>query len=105
MKKPFFKSLFIYGFWIALIFLFYHCPFKFVFKTDCPACGLTRAYKSLLKFDIKKAFYYHPLFPIPIIVLLYHFFRDKFNLKPKTEMIILLSLIAVFIVSWIIKII
>lgn len=27
-----------------------------------PTCGMTRAYLSLLKLDLKSAFYYHPLF-------------------------------------------
>ncbi|HHV50075.1 MAG TPA: DUF2752 domain-containing protein, partial [Clostridiales bacterium] len=34
----------------------------------CPTCGMTRSFLSLLKLDLKSAFYYHPLFwVVPII--------------------------------------
>lgn len=46
------------------------CPIKLLTGLSCPGCGMTRAYLSLLNLDIKKAFAYHPLFPLPIILLL-----------------------------------
>ena len=38
------------------------CVFRAVTGIACPTCGMTRAYLSLLKLDLKSAFYYHPLF-------------------------------------------
>jgi hypothetical protein len=52
------------------------CLFKRVLGLPCPGCGLTRAYLSLLRFDLGNAFFYHPLFIIPLgiglIILLRH---------------------------------
>ena len=45
------------------------CPIRRMTGIPCPGCGLTRAYISLFRFDIKEAFIYHPLFPlIPLIL-------------------------------------
>lgn len=45
------------------------CASKKLFNISCPACGLTRAFKSLLKFDIKSAIEYNFLI-IPVIMFL-----------------------------------
>ncbi|MDU1911668.1 DUF2752 domain-containing protein [Fusobacterium sp.] len=48
------------------------CLFINIFGLPCPSCGMTRAYISLGHLDIKKAFYYHPLFwSVPLILLGY----------------------------------
>lgn len=50
---------------ITLSYLGYNkplCLFYIRFKIPCPACGTTRAFLSLLSFNIKNAFFYHPLF-------------------------------------------
>jgi hypothetical protein len=41
------------------------CLFKAIFRFPCPGCGLTRAYRSLSKGDLKRAFYWHPLYWMP----------------------------------------
>jgi len=46
----------------------YRCAFKALTGIPCPTCGMTRSFLSLLKLDLKSAFYYHPLFwVVPII--------------------------------------
>ncbi len=61
---------------ILIIFLLYHCPFSFFLGISCPGCGMTRAFLSLFRFDFAQAFYYHPLFPLVIVlVLLYCLYR------------------------------
>jgi len=46
----------------------YSCVFKALTGIPCPTCGMTRSFLSLLKLDLKSAFYYHPLFwVVPII--------------------------------------
>ena len=37
----------------------YSCIFRILFHIKCPGCGLTRAFKSLLKGDIIKAMHYN----------------------------------------------
>lgn len=44
------------------------CLVKNVFGIPCPGCGMTRAFISLFKGNIKQAFYFHPLFIVPIII-------------------------------------
>lgn len=41
----------------------------------CPACGLTRAYKQLLGGNVVAAFEAHPLFLLPIIILIVVLFK------------------------------
>lgn len=36
------------------------CLFKFLFKIDCPACGITRSVIALYKGSIKNSLYCHP---------------------------------------------
>lgn len=54
------------------IFLGNPCIFRATIGMPCPACGMTRAWLSLiLKRDLGLAFYYHPLFlTVPFIFLL-----------------------------------
>lgn len=53
-----------------LVQIFYTCPFKAIFGIPCPGCGLTRAFKCVLRFKMIKALEYHLLsWPIFLIVL------------------------------------
>jgi len=45
------------------------CASKKLFNISCPACGLTRAFKSLLKLDIANAIEYNIL-SIPILIFI-----------------------------------
>ena len=60
---------------LAVIAVFYmvlqglgiSCPIKFVTGISCAGCGMTRAWKVLLFHgDFRQAFYYHPLFLLPV---------------------------------------
>lgn len=52
---------------LVLTAIFIGCPFYFATHIICPGCGMTRAFTSLFRLDIAKAFAYHPLFPLVII--------------------------------------
>ena len=63
------------GLWLVCLALFVIlgmvCPFKLIFGTLCPTCGMTSAWKSVLKGDISYAFQCHELFFLgPVIVFL-----------------------------------
>lgn len=62
-------QLFVFLFCVAVVyFTGINCVFKKFFKITCPGCGMTRAYLSLFKGDIKSAFYYNPMFwSVPIL--------------------------------------
>ncbi|MBF0780736.1 MULTISPECIES: DUF2752 domain-containing protein [unclassified Granulicatella] len=70
------------------------CVFYHLLGIPCPACGMTRSYLSLIKLDISKALYYHPLFfLVPIMV--YAYFKEKTRL--------LYGIMFLFIIVWIIR--
>lgn len=48
----------------------YRCPLEYLFGIPCPTCGMTRAFHYLLVLDFNKAFYYHALWPLLIIILI-----------------------------------
>lgn len=52
------------------------CPIKFVTGISCAGCGMTRAWKALLFHgDFRQAFYYHPLFLLPVGFLALYLFK------------------------------
>ena len=103
---------------LILIFFIYlkfniPCLFKKTFHIPCPACGMTRAIKSIMNFNIYKSFSYNILtFPLIIIIfllfittiidLLYnkHYLNKIINTITKNYHIIIILLI----ISWIINI-
>jgi hypothetical protein len=79
------------------------CIFKYIFGIPCPSCGMTRAYLSLLRLDIHKAFFYHPLFIIiPIILIVIIISKYKNISLSKLRMFWYLTGIT-FILVWIIR--
>lgn len=57
---------------LGLLFWFYRCPFRFLLGIPCPGCGMTRAFLALFRFNIREAFYAHPLFPVVILIAIYY---------------------------------
>ncbi len=72
------------------------CMFYNYTSIPCPACGMTRAFKSLLSFDIMNAFWYHPLFPL---VSLFPYIFVKMNKR------LIFIVGGIFIITWIIRLI
>lgn len=59
-------------FYVVLNVIGIGCPIKFLTGLSCAGCGMTRAYISLLRGDLKSAFYYHPLFLVPLFYVAYY---------------------------------
>lgn len=80
------KYITIVFFIIGLISIVYYlffgksiCLFYNIYGISSPSCGMTRAYIHLLKLDIKKAFYYHPLFwLVPFLIITYSYKNKKY---------------------------
>lgn len=53
------------------------CIYKRALGIPCPGCGMTRAFISLAKLDIRSAFYYHPLFILPMFLAGLFLFKKK----------------------------
>lgn len=66
---------------IAVLTVYYYligCPIKYFCGIPCLGCGMTRAWIQVFFGDIRAAFYFHPLWPSPILfILLYMFLRPK----------------------------
>ncbi len=103
--KPIIKRLVFLGCIAVILILFYKCPIKIIFGIPCPGCGITRAFLSLIRFDFKKAFEYHPLFPVVFIELMYFVFRDfipqKYKINEKFENTIFSITAVLMIAVWI----
>lgn len=65
---------------------------------------MSRAYFSLLKFDIKLAFNYHPMFWSVPILYLYFLFDGKLFGKKLIDGIVLAAICLGFIVNWLVKV-
>lgn len=92
----------------CLVLFFYfqnilHCPLRYYFNIECPLCGMTRAVLSFFKGDIKQAFMYHPLFPIPFIFYILTL-GYRYNLITNKVLNIISTVFAVlFIIVYILK--
>ena len=69
-KHILFFSLFILLFLLFLLFAGYQCPLRFFLGIPCPFCGMTRAFLCVLEGDFAKSFYFHPLWPIVLGLLI-----------------------------------
>ena len=76
------------------------CLFQEILKIPCPMCGMTRAYISLFRLDIRGAFSHHALFwAVPILYLL--FLKDgKIFKKRAWNRVFLIALLALFLIRW-----
>ncbi|SFG15099.1 DUF2752 domain-containing protein [Oribacterium sp. WCC10] len=53
------------------------CPFKFLTGISDAGCGMSRAWLCVLHFDFKGAFYYHPLWILPVPAAAAMLFKDR----------------------------
>lgn len=80
--------------------LFTGCPIKLFTGVSCAGCGMSRAYFSLLHLNFRDAFYYHPLFPCPVIFIAVYI-MTKFGFPQKAAKAIYGVMIFLFIVVYI----
>ena len=76
-----FKNIFSSINSIFLNFFDIGCPIHYLAGISCAGCGMTRAWISLLHFDIDRAFYYHPLFMLPAVFFACLIFKDRISHK------------------------
>ncbi|WP_340006437.1 DUF2752 domain-containing protein [Paenibacillus sp. FSL K6-0276] len=74
------------------------CLFINVFGIPSPACGMTRAYMSLLQGDIRAAWIYHPLFIMPILICVLAFYK-------KLSQPIIILFIILLLAVWVLRLI
>lgn len=105
MKKSFlvFLVIGIIGLLFNFIFKRSGCLFLNITGIPCPSCGMTRAYVSLFKGDLSQAFYYHPLFLMPIAVIFIT--QDRIMANKKLFNGLIVSLIILLFIVYIIRMI
>ena len=79
------------------------CPIKFVTGISCAGCGMSRAWLSLMRLDLKGAFYYHPLFFLPPVALAIIFLKSKINIK--IYKIFMFTMIMTFVIVYLYRMI
>ena len=52
------------------------CIFNYFFEIECWGCGLTRAFKELLKLNLSTAINYHKLSPIIFLLMIFICFKE-----------------------------
>ncbi len=80
------------------------CLFKALLNTACPACGMTRAYRALLKLDFAAAFYYNPAWwtvPVAAATCFLALFDKK---RARLYLKIFIIDIAVLLTVWIVRV-
>lgn len=87
-------------FYILITNIIFHtcCPFKIIFKRECPGCGLTRATIALLSGNIKESFAYNytcPLWLITAIFFIIDRYIHKFKKNYGLVLLIITSLVTI----------
>lgn len=77
------------------------CPILWITGISCAGCGMTRAWISLLHLDFKTAFYYHPLFWLPVVILFFYFFRNK--MTKNASLILSTIAILLFLITYVLR--
>lgn len=106
-KKEFFNLLWA----IAAVLLVYGiftvlgigCPIKFITGISCMGCGMTRAWLSVLRLDFKSAFYYHPGFFLPPLVIIILYLKNKKIIK--NYKFFMFTVIAIFVIIYFVRLI
>lgn len=93
---------------ILLLFIFffligYHCPIRLLLGISCPGCGMTRAWFSLLQFNVSKAFYYHPLFFLAPVFVYIILGKKPLLGNKKKEKIFYIFITSTFIIVYMIR--
>ncbi len=102
------KQLLTFGlltaaFYATLDFLGVGCPIRFFTGISCPGCGMTRAYFSLLRLDFIAAFRYHPLFPLPPVLLLFYILKELRRFPEKAFRAAVWVFCGAFLAVWLLR--
>lgn len=75
------KNLFLICAAYYLVTWFTGCPVKYFLGISCPGCGMTRAWLSLLRFDLSGAFACHPLFWTAPFIAIAFLYEDQIDFR------------------------
>lgn len=92
---------------ITATFYFFNigCIWKKLFGIECPTCGMTRAWKAMLRGDIRAAFEFHPLFFTIPILWAYILFDGKLLKNEIANIVVLITIFVAFFIVYIIRLV
>lgn len=100
--KPDWKKVLVGVLLLAILILVLDmgCIFRKVTGVPCPGCGMTRAHLAVLHLDLQGAFFYHPLWflPVPLAGFQLFFPEGLFREKKWNTTLVVLLLIVVLTV-------
>ncbi len=79
------------------------CPIKFVTGISCAGCGMSRAWLSVLRLDLQKSFYYHPLFWLPPVFLIVVFLKK--HMSKRTYQTIMFTILSIYVIIYLYRLI
>jgi len=82
------------------------CIFKLIFGFPCPGCGMTRALVCVFRLDLKRAFAFHPLwFVVLVIFILFilKLFKVKTIQKIFANQKFILTVVSLFIIVYLVR--
>ena len=95
-----------FGMFVGVLYLLkVPCIFLNISNLQCPGCGMTRAWLSLLHGDCASAFSLHPMFWSTPLVYLYILFDGKLFGKKWLDNGLLIFIGIGFLVAWVWKLI
>lgn len=74
------------------------CPIKFLTGISDAGCGMSRAWLSVLHLDFGRAFYYHPLWMLPVPAVLAIFFKKR--IPEKIYRLLVVCFVALFLMVY-----
>ncbi|MCR5007088.1 MAG: DUF2752 domain-containing protein [Oribacterium sp.] len=74
------------------------CPVKFLTGVSDAGCGMSRAWLSVLHLDFARAFYYHPLWMLPVPAVLAIFFKKR--IPEKIYRFLVICFVALFLMVY-----
>lgn len=81
-------------FYLLLTVTHIGCPIKFFTGISCAGCGMTRAWGEVFRLNFKEAFYYHPLYPLGLVIVLLLLLSKYINRK--VQKILWIIIVVVF---------
>ena len=65
---------------VLIIYSMIGCPIRLLTGISCPGCGMTRAWVNVLSGNFDKAFYYHPMWLLPLLFIpVWLFIRPRYR--------------------------
>ena len=101
LKKRLISCAWILGTILIMYIFKIPCLIKWAFGIECPGCGITRAYISLFRLDLKQAFMYNRMFWVVPFCFLFYLFDGQLFKNKWVNVILEGGMYLLLILNWI----